>query len=111
VPTDIAASGQEKNPITKSLKTRDLSKAEVDRRPLVAHYAAHFEVTRGNRQWTLEDIEKQADAVFTAALDDVDAFRNDVRFHPDFMEAVAELEVIQSGKGVYFTGFTNAGDA
>ncbi len=27
------------------------------------------------------------------------AFRNDVRFHSDFMEAVAELGVIQSGKG------------
>jgi hypothetical protein len=39
------------------------------------------------------------------------AFRNDVRFHPDFMEAVAELGVIQSGKGVYFTGFARVGDA
>jgi hypothetical protein len=36
---------------------------------------------------------------------------NDIRFHPDFMEAVAELGLIQSGKGVYFAGFTKAGDA
>jgi len=34
------------------------------------------------------------------------AFRNDVRSHPDFMEAVAELGVIQTGKSVYYTGFT-----
>jgi hypothetical protein len=39
------------------------------------------------------------------------AFGNDIRFHPDFMEAVAELGLIQSGKGVYFTGFTKAADA
>ena len=38
------------------------------------------------------------------------AFRNDVRFHPDYMEAVAKLGVIQSRKGVYFTGFAKAGD-
>jgi hypothetical protein len=34
------------------------------------------------------------------------AFRNDVRSHPDFIEAVAGLGVIQTGKSVYYTGFT-----
>jgi integrase len=77
VPTDIATRWKEKNPITKSLKTRDLSKAQVDRWPLVAHYTAHFEVLRGARQWTPEDIEKQADAAFTAALDEFDSLAYD----------------------------------
>ena len=36
-------------------------------------------------------------------------FRDRVRSHPDFSEALAELGVIQWGKGRYFTGFAKVG--
>jgi hypothetical protein len=35
-------------------------------------------------------------------------FRSDVRFHPEFVEAIAELGVVPWGKGRYFTGFAMA---
>jgi hypothetical protein len=37
------------------------------------------------------------------------AFRKDVRFHPDFVEAIAELGVTPWGRGRYFTGFAKVG--
>jgi len=33
------------------------------------------------------------------------SFKHDVRSHPDFIGAVSELGVIETGKGKYFTGF------
>src|SRR5260221_4595299 len=96
VPTDIAARWREKNPITKSLKTRDLSKAQVDRWPVVAHYMAHFEVLRGTRQWTPEDFEKQADAAFAAALAEYDSLAYDDSALDETISK--EAERIESGK-------------
>jgi len=72
VPADIAPRWKGANPLVVSLKTRDLSKAQVDRWPLVAHYVARFEVLRGTRQWTPEEIEKHAESAFNAALQEYD---------------------------------------
>jgi integrase len=72
VPADIADRWTGTNPIVVSLKTRDLSKAQVDRWPLVTDYTARFEVLRGTRQWTPEEIEKVADVAFQAALHQFD---------------------------------------
>jgi hypothetical protein len=36
-------------------------------------------------------------------------FKPRVRSHADFIEAIAELGVVEWGKGTYFTGFTLAG--
>jgi hypothetical protein len=44
VPSDVAPRWKGTNPVVVSLKTRDLSKAQVDRWLLVTHYVSHFEV-------------------------------------------------------------------
>lgn len=36
------------------------------------------------------------------------SFKHDVRCHPDFCDAIAELGVVEWGKGKYFTGFALA---
>jgi hypothetical protein len=54
--------------IVKSLGTRDLTRAQKDRWPLVADWTTRFEVLRGNRQWTPAEIEEQAQREFHETL-------------------------------------------
>jgi integrase len=49
-----------KSEIVTSLKTRDLTKAQSERWPLVAEWMAQFEVYRGTRTWTPAEIEEKA---------------------------------------------------
>lgn len=59
VPADVqAAIG--KKVIVQSLKTRDLTKAQKDRWPLVVEWNARFDIARGKRQWMPAEIEEQA---------------------------------------------------
>jgi integrase len=51
-----------------SLRTQDLSKAQSARWPLVADYSAQFDVLRGKRQHTPQELEREAEKVFAAAL-------------------------------------------
>jgi integrase len=68
IPRDVAPKWTGANPIVQSLNTRDLSKAQVDRWPLVARCMAQFEVLRGTRQWTLEEIEEAGEREMKEAL-------------------------------------------
>jgi hypothetical protein len=60
VPVDVQEHLNGKTEIVQSLKTRDLSKAQKDRWPLVAEWTAKFDVLRGVRRWTPAEIEEKA---------------------------------------------------
>jgi integrase len=96
VPTDIAGRWPGANPIVVSLRTRDLSKAQVDRWPLVSQYTSHFEVLRGTRQWIPEEIEEHAEVAFQEALDQYDELSLDEDALG--LEIDHQAERIESGK-------------
>ncbi|WP_172965641.1 site-specific integrase [Agrobacterium sp. FDAARGOS_525] len=67
VPADLIDKMGKSN-IVKSLHTRDLSQAQKDRWPLVAHWSAQFDVLRGKRTWTPAEIEEKAQAEYQDTL-------------------------------------------
>lgn len=74
--------------VVKTLATRDLSKAQRDRWPLVNEWTARFEVERGNRQWTPAEIEAQAVGEFQRLLGTFDETNTDI----DALEVFLDLE-------------------
>jgi integrase len=68
VPSDVARKWTGTTPITISLRTRDLSRAQSERWPLVAEYQARFDVLRGTRKYTPAELEETAERTFKAAL-------------------------------------------
>jgi integrase len=88
VPKDVAGKWPGSPLIVKSLNTRDLSKAQAARWPLVAKYTADFDVLRGNRKLTPQEIEEKAEVVFKEALEAFDEHGED----EDTLSVVIDLE-------------------
>jgi integrase len=87
VPVDVQPALGRKE-IVRTLGTRDLSKAQRDRWPLVTEWMARFEVERGNRQWTPAEIEAQAGSEFRRLLGTFEETNTDV----DALEVFVDLE-------------------
>lgn len=87
VPADIADKFG-KAEIVKSLGTRDLSQAQKARWQLVADFTAQFEVLRGTREWTPEDIEEKAQAEYRETLKALAEYNED----EDNLDIFAEME-------------------
>lgn len=87
VPVDLQAALGRKE-VVQTLGTRDLSKAQRDRWPLVTEWMARFEVERGNRQWTPAEIEAQAASQFQQLLGQFEETKTDI----EALEVFADLE-------------------
>src|SRR5699024_10541142 len=80
VPADVQEAAG-KTVITKTLGTRDLTKAQKDRWKMVADWTDHFETLRGNKQWTAAEAEEKAEQEFDETLrwlDDLDQKADDL---------------------------------
>jgi integrase len=100
VPVDVAGKWGGSNPVVLSLGTRDLTKAQAARWPLVSRYVAHFEVLRGNRQWTPDEIEEQAELAFKEALAEFDRLDYDAASLSQEIDQQAEIIEADERRGV-----------
>ena len=68
IPADVRHAFEGKSDVVKSLGTRDLTKAQSARWPLVAEYKARIDVVRGHRELTPAEIEDRASEEFDRTL-------------------------------------------
>lgn len=77
IPADVSHAFDGKSEVVRSLGTRDLTKAQSARWPLVAEYKARIDVVRGHRELTPAEIEDRANHEFDRALQEMQEYQQD----------------------------------